>query len=114
MQLFQFDRAENLIDRFGSIGATATRVAKGEGRLQLTCLTIAAGGTIGEHPAPVRQIFLVIAGEGWVAGPDGERVPVAAGTGVEWEPGEEHTSGSETGMTALALEGTSVEVFTAE
>lgn len=114
MQLFRFDRAEKLIDRFGSVGATATRVAKGDERFQLTCLTIAAGGTIGEHPAPVRQIFLVIAGEGWVAGPGGQRVSVAAGMGVQWEPGEEHTSGSDTGMTAFALEGTSTEVFAAE
>lgn len=114
MELFPFDRAEHVIDRFDSSGATATRVAKGDGRVQLTCLTIAPGGIIGEHPAPVRQVYLVIAGEGWVAGPDGERVPVSAGTGVRWEPGEEHTSGSDTGMTALALEGTSVEVFAAE
>ena len=113
MQLFQFDRAEKSIDRFGSIAATATRVAKGDGNVQLTCLTIAPGGTVGAHPAPVRQLFLVIAGDGWVAGPDGERVPVSAGTGVQWEPGEDHTSGSDAGMTAFALEGPSVEAFEA-
>ncbi|MEV0648184.1 cupin domain-containing protein [Phytomonospora sp. NPDC050363] len=114
MQLFRFDRAEKVIDRFDSVDATATRVARGDGSIQLTCLTVAPGGTIGEHPATARQIFLVVAGEGWVAGADGERVPIAAGTGVQWEQGEEHASGSETGMTALALEGTSVEVFAAE
>lgn len=113
MQLFSFDRAEKIIDRFDSVGATATRVAKGDGRVQLTCLSIAPGGTIGEHPAPVPQLFLVIAGEGWVAGPDGERVPVGVGTGVSWEAGEAHTSGSDTGMTALALEGPTVEPFEA-
>lgn len=114
MQIFPFDRAEKIIDRFDSVGATATRVAKGDGRVHLTCLTIAAGGTIGTHPAVVRQLFLVVAGDGWVAGPDGEHVPVTAGTAVLWEPGEDHTSGSEKGMTALAVEGPSVETFEPE
>ncbi|GAA4901237.1 hypothetical protein LX16_0457 [Stackebrandtia albiflava] len=114
MQFFRFDRAERVIDRFDSAGATATRVAGGDGRFQLTCLSIAPGGTIGEHSAPVRQLLLVVAGDGWVAGPDGRRVAIAAGTGVQWEPGEDHTSGSETGMTMLALEGPSVETHPAD
>ena len=113
MQIFQFDRAEKVIDRFDSVGATATRVAKSDGAAQLTCLTIAPGGTIGAHPAPVPQLFLIVSGEGWIAGPDGERVPVTAGTAVRWEPGEEHASGTETGMTALALEGETVGAFEA-
>lgn len=111
MEMFRFDRAEKVIDRFGSVGATATRVAAAEGAVHLTCLAIEPGGTIGTHPAPVSQLFLVIAGEGWVAGPDGHKIPVSAGDGVRWEPGEEHASGTTTGLTALALEGPSLDVF---
>ena len=40
MEIFAFDRAERAIQRFGSQGACATRVAAAEGGLQLTCLTI--------------------------------------------------------------------------
>jgi hypothetical protein len=111
LHVFQFDRAERPITRFASTGATATRVAAGDGAGFVTCLTIAPGGAIGTHPAPVRQLFLVLAGEGWVAGPDGQRVPPAAGWGVCWEAGEEHTSGSETGLTALAVEGDTLELY---
>ena len=74
-------------------------------RWHLTCLTVEPGGVIGTHPATDPQLFLVIAGEGWTVGPDGERVPITAGWGVRWNSGESHTSGTETGLTALAVEG---------
>ena len=46
----------------------------------------------------------MVEGEGWVRGPDGERVPVTAGKAVYWEAGEEHESGSDSGMTAIVVE----------
>ncbi|MDH6138037.1 quercetin dioxygenase-like cupin family protein [Kitasatospora sp. GP30] len=113
MQFFTFDRAERLIARYASTGAHATRVATGgeDGAVHLTCLTIEPGGAIGTHPAPCDQLFLVIAGEGWVSGPDGVPHPITAGTGVLWSAGEQHTSGSDTGLTALALEGAGLTVY---
>ncbi|WP_329566190.1 hypothetical protein [Kitasatospora sp. NBC_01266] len=111
MRLLPIDRAEHLIARHASTGAHATRLAAGVGSYHLTCLSIGAGGTIGTHPAPVEQLFLVIGGEGWISGPDGVRVPVSAGTAVLWSIGEEHTSGTDTHLTALALEGPGLTVF---
>ena len=61
----------------------------------MTCLTVEPGGVIGTHPAVGTQLFLTITGEGWVAGPDGERVPITTGWGVRWEAGENHTCGQE-------------------
>jgi hypothetical protein len=60
------------------------------------------------------QLFLVIAGQGWVAGPDGERMPISAGWGVRWDAGEIHTSGTEAGLTALAVEGRPLDLFEPE
>jgi hypothetical protein len=37
------------------------------------------GGLVGRHQAATRQLFCVVAGDGWVSGPDRERVPIAAG-----------------------------------
>ena len=102
MEIFQFDRGEKIVRRYGSEGLRATRIAAGNGQVHLTCLTVEPGGVIGTHPATDPQLFLVIAGEGWTAGPDGERVPISAGWGVRWNSGESHTSGTETGLTALA------------
>ena len=114
MEIFRFNRAERIVRAHGSEGLRGTRIAKGEGQVRLTCLTVEPGGVIGTHPAIDPQFFLVIAGEGWVAGSDGQQVPIAAGWGVRWDPGENHTSGTETGLTALAIEGTPLDLFAPE
>ena len=113
MQIFQFDRREKVIEYFGSQGLRATRIAAGDGEVRLTCLALEPGGVIGTHPATVPQLFLVISGEGWTAGPDGERVPVAAGQGVRWDAGEAHTTGTGTGagLVAIAVEGVPMSLF---
>lgn len=105
MEIFRFERAERLMTHHGSTGLHATRVAAGAGEVQVTCLTLAPGGTIGTHPATSAQLLLVVTGSGWVAGQDGTRVPITAGQGARWEEAENHTTGTESGLTALVLEG---------
>jgi hypothetical protein len=114
LEIFQYDRGEKIIRRYGSAGLRATRVAAGESPVHMTCLTVGPGGVIGTHPATASQLFLVVAGEGWVAGPDGKRVPITTGRGVRWDAGEDHTSGTDTGLTALVVEGTSLALFEPE
>ena len=114
VEIFQFDRGERIVQSYGSRGLSATRVAAGTGQVRLTCLTVAPGGLIGTHPATDAQLFLVIAGQGWAAGPDGERVPISAGWGVRWAAGETHTSGTEAGLIALAVEGSPLDLFEPE
>jgi hypothetical protein len=114
VEIFQFDRGERIVQSYGSQGLSATRVAAGTGQVRLTCLTVAPGGLIGTHPATDAQLFLVIAGQGWAAGPDGERVPISAGWGVRWDAGETHTSGTEAGLIALAVEGSPLDLFEPE
>jgi hypothetical protein len=46
-----------------------------------------------------------------VSGADGILEPIAAGQAVFWAEGEEHETTSEDGLTALILEGRSVEWF---
>ena len=52
----------------------------------------------------------MIQGSGWVSGGDGEREQIRAGEAVVWEPGEEHESGSDEGMTVLVVEAESLDV----
>lgn len=51
----------------------------------------------------------LVQGEGWVRGKDQPRIPVHAGQNVYWEHGEWHETGSESGMTAIVVEGSAVE-----
>jgi len=92
------------ISGFGSRSAAASPLTLPDGDAHVVCLRIGAGGVLGRHPASVDQIFVVIDGEGWVRGPDGERLSVTTGKAVYWEAGEEHESGSDTGMTAIVVE----------
>jgi len=113
MQIFIFDRKEWRIPQFDSIDAFATLIAHGEhaGGVRVTCLTVEPGGVIGTHPAVGGQMFLVVSGSGWVSGPDGERCPIQAGQGARWDEGEVHTSGTDAGFTAIAIEGPTLEIF---
>jgi quercetin dioxygenase-like cupin family protein len=105
VKLFDFrSRAGHSIRGFGSRSATALPLTLPDGDAHVVCLRIRAGGVLGRHPASVDQLFVVVEGEGWVSGPEGERIAVAAGQAVHWDAGEEHESGTETGMTAIVVE----------
>ena len=76
----------------------------------MVVIELGPGGVVGRHPAAAVQLFAVVSGTGWVSGDDGDRIPIRAGEVVAWEPGEEHESGSDEGMTALVVEAESLAV----
>src|SRR5262249_16239140 len=82
LEVFRFDRGEKVISMYDSNRLRATRIAAGNGPVHMTCLAVEPGGMIGAHPATAVQLFLVISGEGWVAGPDGDHVPITCGWGA--------------------------------
>lgn len=113
MKLFAFGRdvaAE--VTAHASTGAALSRVARVEGRTQIGVLHLGAGGTLGRHPATVNQLFLVVAGEGWVAGDDGERHRITPGRAAFWVAGEEHSSGTESGLIAVLVEARDLDPHT--
>ena len=93
-----------MIDRFDSREARHVGVARLDGRGGVSMIRVGAEGVLGRHPAVADQLFLVIDGEGWVAGSDGARLPIRAGQAAHWRSGEDHESGSECGMTAFVVE----------
>jgi quercetin dioxygenase-like cupin family protein len=114
VEVFTFDRSEHEVTGDGSIGLHATRIAQFTATARATCLALAPGGVIGTHPASSHQVLLIVTGSGWVSGNDAARVPVTAGQAAYWAPGEVHTTGSDTGLTAVALEGGPVTIFEPE
>lgn len=81
-----------------------TGVQHGAGEYHLGCLHLGPGGALGYHQATMRQLLLVVAGEGWVRAGDEPRRAISAGQAAYWEPGEWHETTTETGLTALILE----------
>jgi quercetin dioxygenase-like cupin family protein len=89
---------------YDSHGAFAIPLGEGRGDGHVYCVRIEAGGSIGAHEAGFSQLFLVVAGSGWVSGPDGEQRPLGVGRGVFISRGETHAKGSDTGMTAIMVQ----------
>lgn len=56
------------------------------------------------QPAPVDQLFVVVAGRAWVQGGDGVPAEIGAGQAAVWRVGEEHLTRAEEALTALVVE----------
>jgi len=110
MRLFRFDpEIGRSIEKYGSEGLKFAPVLGVDAHVHVGCMHLEAGGRVGRHPAPIPQLFLVVAGEGWVSGETGDRVPVKAGTAAYWDASESHEAGTFTGMTAIVVEAGSME-----
>ena len=88
-----------------------------EGALvQAVILRFEPGGRLRRHPAGFPQILAVLEGSGEVSGANGVDEPIGAGEAVflhegEVHEGEVHEMKSETGLTALIIEGEHVDRF---
>jgi quercetin dioxygenase-like cupin family protein len=69
------------------------------------------GGRLKRHPATLAHILAVLEGSGEVSGANGIAEPIGAGEAVFLHEGEEHEMKSEAGLTALVIEGESVDWF---
>lgn len=90
--------------QFGSEGALVSTVARTEGRVLVSALHLDGGGGLGRHQAVVNRLMLVVAGQGWVAGGDGEHQAIEPGRAAYWEAGEEHECGTDTGLIGVIVE----------
>jgi quercetin dioxygenase-like cupin family protein len=92
------------ITNFGSTGVSSVKGATGSGQGHVYTLRFDAGGQIGRHPAGPAQLFIVVAGDGWVEGGNEERRIVRTGEAAFFSPGEVHAKGSDSGMTAIMIQ----------
>ncbi|WP_029422850.1 cupin domain-containing protein [Alicyclobacillus macrosporangiidus] len=106
MKLFRFDaEVGRPVTAFGSDHTVLTRILKTTAGVQIGCMHLQRGGVIGLHQAVGPQLFLVVQGEGWVRGKEAKRTVVRAGHAVFWESGEWHETRTESGLTAIVIEG---------
>ena len=114
MRLLRFDPVvARAIEHHGSVEMTVsplTRVRNGP----VACIRLEAGGRIGRHPAASAQLLAIVAGSGYVSGADGVELEAPAGTAALWEPGEDHETRTETGLTAIVIEGDDLATLAAD
>ncbi|OKH41725.1 hypothetical protein NIES2101_33905 [Calothrix sp. HK-06] len=97
------------IKMFESVSAKSVHLGDGSGEVHVYCIYFESGSHIGTHRAGYGQLFLVMNGEGWAAGSDGERIQLKAGQGAFFEPGELHSKGSDIGMTVIMVQASKLE-----
>jgi mannose-6-phosphate isomerase-like protein (cupin superfamily) len=106
MKIFTYHQQDGrTIDRFDSRGAVIHPLVKSGKPFQIGCMYLGQNSVLGMHKAMCPQVFIVTDGSGMVMIEGGEKVPVEKGTAVFWDTGENHESGSHTGMTAIVAEG---------
>ena len=98
------------VTQFDSLNANWTAVARSDGACHLGRMRIGARGVVGMHPTRLDQLFIVVNGHGWVRTADGPRRGVSAGHAVLWRAGEEHESGTDSGMTAIVAQASQLVV----
>ena len=69
------------------------------------------GGRLRRHPGTNPQILAILEGSGEVSGADGDNEPIEAGEAVYLHEGEEHEMTSAAGLTALIIEGGTLDRF---
>jgi quercetin dioxygenase-like cupin family protein len=89
----------------GTTGASWVEIARTEdaGSTELGVVYLGAGGRLSRREAVAPQLFLVVAGDGWVTDADGARHRVRPGEGAYLVAGEVHDVTTDTGLTALVL-----------
>lgn len=99
----------DLLDRVTVAPLTAPHEAGAV--IQAAIFRFAPGGRLLRHPATKPQILAVLDGSGEMSGADGVDEEIEAGDAVFLDEGEEHEMKSDPGLTALIIEGESLDRF---
>ena len=105
MHVVHFDRSAAIdVHEFASHNAHALALGHGAGDVNAYCIFLGPRGEIEPHVPGFAQLFVVLGGAAWVAGPDGMRATVSSGQAAYIGRGEIHAKGSDAGATALMLQ----------
>lgn len=111
MRIYNFGRETgNEITAFNSSNLNMTRILDGTDEIHIGCMNIEANGIVGLHQATIPQLFLVVDGEGTVTGREGKEYLIRAGYAAYWEAREWHETKTEKGLTAIVIEGISMNI----
>jgi quercetin dioxygenase-like cupin family protein len=94
-----------LVTQFDSNFHLAPLTERAPASVRIQVAYLAAGGRVGRHRAVAAQMFCVVAGDGWVSGADDAPLSVHAGQVAVWDAGEFHAAGTDSGLTAVVVEG---------
>jgi quercetin dioxygenase-like cupin family protein len=105
VKLFRLDmdRTE-VVSIAGATGVSVGGLIELPGDIAVNLLRFATHSRLSSHAAGRPQLFVVVAGDGWVSGDDGTRSAIRTGEAAFWRLGEIHESGSDEGMTCIVVQ----------
>lgn len=111
MRIFHFNaQSTRAITEYGSHNATVLPLFRHSNDVFTVIIRVEAGGALGYHQAVGEQLFMVIEGSGWVRAGDDAKVPISAGQAAFWQSGEWHETTTDTGLTAIVIEGSKLDL----
>jgi GrpB-like predicted nucleotidyltransferase (UPF0157 family) len=105
MKVFRFDEETSVPAPGAGDGVRLAGLTTATAGVRVEVVHLGAGGHLRVGPAPGRRFLGVMAGEGQVTMEGGRLRQVLPGYGVLVEPGETNRLASETGLTAICIEG---------
>jgi len=105
VRIVRFDEEVSIpVDSFGSRFRFGPLASVGSSA-QVSVLHLPPEGSARRQDEGAQQLLVVLAGSGWVSGRDGRRRPIEAGYGALFEAGEPHEVASQSGLSAVCVEG---------
>ncbi len=92
------------VSDYASKGAHWTAVGQSSEQAHVGVVRLEPSGGLGLHAGSMDQLFMVVEGEGWVSGADGKRIDIGTGDAVFWPAGEQHQSGTDSGMSVVIVQ----------
>jgi len=109
----EFYRFDPLVDRekeqFGGVKAVVSKVLYLDDRAKVNAVYIHPNERVSHQYAQTQQLIMIVDGEGWVKSGKGEIYAIKKGQAAFWKINELHESGTETGMTAVIIEGIDID-----
>lgn len=109
MKIFKFDAGAGQPITMYDSNFIMSRIAITEQPTRIGCMYLGESGVVGYHEATVPQLLLVVSGEGWVLGKEGEKTRITQGEAAFWERGEGHETTTDSGLTAIVIESEDLE-----
>ena len=110
MKIYRFNpRVDREDEQLDSVKAIIAKVLQLDNNAKVNAVYLHPNERISHQQALTQQLLLVVDGEGWMMSRTNELSTIRAGQAIFWEANEIQESGTETGITAVIIEGEKID-----
>lgn len=110
MRIFRFDPVvDGADDQFGGVKAIISRIVSLDDRTAINAVYIHPNESIRQQQVMLQRLFLLVEGKGWIKNESDKKYALQEGQAVFLEKAELHEAGTESGVTAVIIEGENID-----